>query len=95
MHVDGRSGASMMGLVRSAHYVEIPRVESRLRDRVIGLAISPVYGVLNLVLLLPLRIYSLVTLRDSRWGTRDQVEVSFASTSPDSPDASAVPAAAV
>ena len=32
--------------------------------------IAPLYGVLNLVLLVPLRFYSLTRLRDSRWGTR-------------------------
>src|SRR3954469_15900967 len=32
--------------------------------------IAPLYGALNLVLLVPLRFYSLTRLRDGRWGTR-------------------------
>lgn len=32
--------------------------------------LAPLYGVLNLVLLVPLRFYSLVRLRDGSWGTR-------------------------
>lgn len=70
----------LMGLIRSAHYLEIPRPVSGPRDRLIGLLVSPVYGVLNLVLLLPLRLWSLATLRDSRWGTREEVEVTVASS---------------
>lgn len=65
----------LMGLIRSAHYLEIPRANMRARQRILGLVVSPIYGLLNLVLLLPLRLYSLITLRDSRWGTRREVEV--------------------
>ena len=32
--------------------------------------LAPLYGVLNLVLLVPLRFYSLIRLRDGSWGTR-------------------------
>jgi hyaluronan synthase len=35
-----------------------------------SLLLAPLYGVLNLVLLVPLRFYSLIRLRDGSWGTR-------------------------
>src|SRR3954447_16908589 len=35
-----------------------------------SLLIAPLYGVMNLVLLVPLRFYSLIRLRDGSWGTR-------------------------
>jgi len=35
-----------------------------------SLLLAPLYGVLNLVLLVPLRFYSLLRLRDGSWGTR-------------------------
>lgn len=36
--------------------------------------LSPLYGALHLVLLIPLRVVSLFSLRDGRWGTRDPGE---------------------
>ena len=35
-----------------------------------SLLLAPLYGALNLVLLVPLRFYSLIRLRDGSWGTR-------------------------
>lgn len=41
-------------------------------------AVAPAYGFLSLVVLLPLRLWSLVTLRTAAWGTRSRVEVALA-----------------
>jgi hyaluronan synthase len=37
--------------------------------------LSPLYGVMHLLLLMPVRVWSLATLRKSGWGTRAEVEV--------------------
>ena len=39
--------------------------------------LAPLYAVLHLLMLVPLRYYSLATLRDGGWGTRDTVEVTL------------------
>lgn len=55
--------------LRSVHYL---RRASRapLWDRLLTVAVSPLFTLLNLVLLVPLRVYALATLKDGRWGTR-------------------------
>jgi len=52
-----------------------------LRPRDLAIfALAPLYGVLHLFVLTPPRFWSLFTLRRTRWGTRNTVEVRFAST---------------
>lgn len=62
--------------VRSVHYLRsagsVP-----LLDRWLTFAAAPLYALLNLVLLVPLRFYALATMRDVRWGTRAEVEVAY------------------
>lgn len=41
----------------------------------VSFLLAPLYGLLHVVLLVPLRLWSLVTLRSSGWGTRTRVEV--------------------
>jgi hyaluronan synthase len=65
----------LMALLRSVRYLDLPDSVVRTTGRWQGLAVSPLYGLLNLVVLLPLRAYSLATLRDGSWGTRRDVEV--------------------
>ena len=43
-------------------------------------ALAPLYGILHLLVLSPLRFWSLATLRTTRWGTRQQVEVRYTPT---------------
>ncbi|GGZ80385.1 glycosyltransferase [Streptomyces echinoruber] len=61
--------ACAMAWLRSLHYL---RAAARvpLADRVMTFAAAPLYALLNLGLLLPLRLWSLATLRDNAWGTR-------------------------
>lgn len=58
-----------MSWLRSVHYLrgagDVPWL-----DRLGTFAAAPLYALMNLFLLLPLRLYSLATLRDTRWGTR-------------------------
>ena len=39
--------------------------------------LAPLYAALHLFMLVPLRYYSLATLRDGGWGTRNTVEVTL------------------
>ncbi|GAA4083030.1 glycosyltransferase [Actinomadura miaoliensis] len=63
--------------VRSLHYMRgaarVPR-----RERVATFLAAPLYAVMNLVLLVPLRLWAIGTMRDSSWGTRKRVEVTDA-----------------
>lgn len=45
-------------------------------------AMAPLYGFLHLVVLVPLRFWALATLRRANWGTRANVEVRFAGSTP-------------
>jgi hyaluronan synthase len=38
-------------------------------------ALAPLYALLHVVLLTPLRLWALLTLRRTHWGTRGRVEV--------------------
>lgn len=64
----------VMAWVRSLHYLRsaanVPTV-----DRLLTFAAAPLYALLNLTLLLPLRLYALATLRRNSWGTRADVEI--------------------
>lgn len=65
-------------LASYAHSVLYPTVEVYGRstfDRWLGFVIAPLYGVLVVVILVPLRLWSLITLGSGTWGTRNHVEV--------------------
>lgn len=67
--------------LRSLHYLRrAPGVPAL--DRTLTFAAAPLYALLNLGLLLPLRLYALATLRRNGWGTRAQVEIPGADTTP-------------
>lgn len=55
--------------IRSVHYLrsagQVPRT-----DRVLTFAAAPLYALMNLTLLIPLRLYAIATLRRNGWGTR-------------------------
>jgi hyaluronan synthase len=64
---------TVMSLIRSSYFLDDESLA--WRDRIVGYALSPVYGLLHLCVLLPLRLWALATLRNGHWGTRAQVEV--------------------
>ncbi|MGI5216201.1 glycosyltransferase [Plantactinospora sp. CA-290183] len=73
----------LLSYVRSIRYIDMPGPHGRsIRQRLVGFALSPLYGLLHVFLLLPLRFYSLATLRDNGWGTRNAVEVGEAPAEP-------------
>lgn len=63
-------------IARSAPYVD--RRDVSRRDRLLGLLMSPLYGVVHLVVVaVGIRVWALLTLSEPEWGTRDRVEVSI------------------
>jgi hyaluronan synthase len=65
----------LLSYARSGHYLRADHPHCNRFDRVITFALAPVYGLVHIVLLLPLRVVAVFTLRDNSWGTRAQVEV--------------------
>ena len=60
---------------RNSAYLEHRREGVRRRDRAFVFAIAPIYGLLHIFVLVPVRVYALLTLRQGKWGTRGKVEV--------------------
>jgi len=70
-------GVVAMSYVRSARYLDA-RDDLTVMERLKGYALAPAYGVLHVTVLMPLRLFSLVTLQTNTWRTRTRVEVSLA-----------------
>jgi hyaluronan synthase len=66
----------ILSYARSGHYLEAQHPDMGWSGRLGTLAIAPIYGLIHMTLLLPLRLVALLTLRDNGWGTRKTVEVS-------------------
>lgn len=64
----------VMAWARSLHYLRGAAGVPAL-DRHLTFLAAPLYALLNLALLLPLRLYALATLRRNGWGTRSTVEI--------------------
>ena len=58
------------GYARSVHVFSVRRAEWSRRAQLVAFLMSPLYGMMHVLLLLPLRVYSLLTLRSTSWGTR-------------------------
>jgi hyaluronan synthase len=66
--------AFCMAWLRSIHYLRrAPGVP--FLDRLLTYLAAPLYALMNITLLLPLRLYSLATLQRNGWGTRASVEI--------------------
>lgn len=68
--------------LRSLHYLRSAPGVPPL-DRVLTFAAAPLYALMNLTLLIPLRLYALATMRNASWGTRSSVEVSMSDSPAD------------
>lgn len=68
--------------LRSLHYLRaVGNVP--FHDRLGTFLLAPLYALMNLTLLIPLRVYALLTLRDTKWGTRELgAEISHEQTKP-------------
>ncbi|HET9894681.1 MAG TPA: glycosyltransferase [Streptosporangiaceae bacterium] len=65
----------LLAYARSGHYFRAEHANLGRFTRLLTFALAPVYGLIHMILLLPLRIVALMTLRDNSWGTRKTVEV--------------------
>jgi hyaluronan synthase len=65
----------ILSYARSGHYIEVEHPDMGWPGKLATLAIAPLYGLIHMTLLLPLRVVALLTLRDNGWGTRKTVEV--------------------
>jgi hyaluronan synthase len=61
---------SVMSYARSVRYLEVRHEGQSSRSHVGVFLLAPLYGLVHIVLLVPLRFYSLATLRSGSWGTR-------------------------
>ncbi|MEV0634142.1 glycosyltransferase [Streptomyces sp. NPDC050619] len=69
----------LMGYLRNVRYLDFPRRGMGFIKRFGMFLLAPIYGVIQLTLLTPLRFYALFTLHKGSWGTRQGgVEVSVA-----------------
>ncbi|MEU1163912.1 hypothetical protein ABZ372_26090 [Streptomyces sp. NPDC005921] len=69
----------LMGYLRNVRYLDFPRRGMGFIKRFGMFLLAPLYGVIQLLLLTPLRFYALLTLGKGTWGTRQGgVEVSVA-----------------
>jgi len=65
----------LVGYARSVRYFEVRRKGVRRWEVAGTFLLAPLYGLLHMGLLMPLRLYSLATLHRGGWGTRKSVEV--------------------
>jgi hyaluronan synthase len=65
----------LLSYARAGHYTEADHPGMTWQGRAGTLLLAPLYGVIHMTLLLPLRIVALLTLKDNSWGTRKKVEV--------------------
>ncbi|WP_323746059.1 glycosyltransferase [Catenulispora pinisilvae] len=76
----------LMGYLRNVRYLDFPRRGMGLVKRFGMFLLAPAYGVIQLTLLTPLRMYALATLNKGTWGTRQGgVEVTMTTEPGDDP----------
>lgn len=68
----------LLAYARSGHYLRAEHPDSTRFSRFAIFMMAPVYGMIHMILLLPLRVVALCSLRDNSWGTRAEVEVTTA-----------------
>lgn len=61
---------TLAGYARSVHVFSVRRPEVSWARQLYGFLLAPIYGALHITLLMPLRVYSLLTLGHGAWGTR-------------------------
>lgn len=66
----------LLSYARAGHYAEADQPGMGWGARIGTLLLAPLYGLIHIFLLLPLRVVALLTLRSNNWGTRKKVEVS-------------------
>ncbi|MFI1868087.1 glycosyltransferase [Streptomyces jumonjinensis] len=76
--------AMLVGYARSVRYLQTDHPGGMpFIERLGTFLLAPLYALLHLSLLLWVRLYSLATLKDNGWGTRETVEVALTSSPPE------------
>jgi hyaluronan synthase len=73
---------AVMAWLRSVRWFDATTPGEGRQEQLRTFAIAPLYAILHVFLLLPLRFVALATLRTTSWGTRKVVEVRLASGRP-------------
>jgi len=68
--VDYLVWVTLAGYARSVHVFSLRRPGFSRWQQAMVFAAAPLYGMVHVLVLLPLRVWSLMTLRDNGWGTR-------------------------
>jgi hyaluronan synthase len=68
---------TLLAYARAFRYPDLTGVRPSTKDRWLGFAIAPLYGLLHFTILIWLRLWSLATLRHGTWGTRQHIEVTL------------------
>jgi hyaluronan synthase len=72
--------AVTLAYARNVRYFGRPQMS--VRSQALTFAMAPLYALLHITLLTPLRLWALLTLRQRGWGTRASVEVALAPAQP-------------
>ena len=67
--------ALVLTYAASSGYLMIQRSDQSLRRQLVTFLCAPLTGVWTVLVLRPLRLYAMVTCRNTGWGTRGQIEV--------------------
>lgn len=68
---------ALIAYARAFRCPDLTGIRPSRKDRWLGFAIAPLYGLLHFGILIWLRIWALLTLRHGTWGTRQHVEVTL------------------
>ncbi len=67
---------TVISYIRSIRYLGVERHDMSMGNKIASMAISPLISVLYTFVLTPVRYYSMLKVRENKWGTRQTVEVS-------------------
>jgi hyaluronan synthase len=69
---------AVMTWLRALRWFDTRTDDESSSERAITFALAPLYALLHLFVLLPLRVFAVATLRTRSWGTRGSIEVALA-----------------
>lgn len=65
---------TLMSWARATRYPS-SRAEIKVKDTLIAMAIMPIYGIIHIILLVPMRLLAALQMKNTSWGTRQSIEV--------------------
>lgn len=69
---------ALMAVSRSVRYFDVVRPTQSMWSVARSFAVTPLFGFLTFFVVMPMRVWALCSLKNTRWGTRKAVEVSLA-----------------